>query len=80
MRESRDHLEISALAVSCFGNDGKLDAAELGKLVAIAERDGRIDVNEMRVLKSVIDRIRPDEIDEAMKARLAALSARMTGG
>jgi uncharacterized tellurite resistance protein B-like protein len=77
MNESRDYLELTFRSVSCFGNDGRLDAAELDHLIAIAERDGRIDANEMRVLKNIIDRIRPDEIDAAMKARLEALSAKL---
>jgi len=83
MNESRDHLELTFRSVSCFGNDGRLDAAELGKLIGIAERDGRIDANEMRVLKRIIEQIRPDEIDAAMKTRLEALSAelrRASGG
>lgn len=77
MKESRDYLELSFRSVSCFGNDGRLDAAELDELIGIAERDGKIDANETRVLKSIIDRIRPDEIDAAMKARLEALSAKL---
>lgn len=77
MNESRDYLELTFRSVSCFGNDGRLDAAELDELIGIAERDGRIDANEMRVLKNIIDRIRPDEIDAAMKARLEALSAKL---
>jgi hypothetical protein len=77
MKESRDYLELSFRSVSCFGNDGRLDASELDHLISIAERDGKIDANEMRVLKSIIERIRPDEIDAAMKARLDALSAKL---
>lgn len=80
MTASRDHLEISFRAVSCFGNDGRLDAAELDQLIGIAERDGKIDENEMRVLKRIIERIRPEEIDAAMQARLDALSARLREG
>ena len=77
MNESRDYLELSFRAVECFGNDGRLDAAELDRLIAIAERDGRFDVNEVRVLKNIIGRIRPDEIDAAMKARLDALAKQL---
>lgn len=77
MNESRDYLELTFRSVSCFGNDGRLHAAELDELIGIAERDGRIDANEMRVLKNIIDRIRPDEIDAAMKSRLEALSAKL---
>jgi len=80
MSESRDYLELSFRAVECFGNDGRLDAAELAKLVAIAERDGKFDANEIRVLKNIIDRIRPDELDDAMQAKLQKLAAKLTPG
>lgn len=77
MNESRDYLELSFRAVECFGNDGRLDAAELDRLIAIAERDGRFDVNEVRVLKNIISRIRPDEVDAAMRTRLDALAKKL---
>ena len=77
MKEPRDYLELSFRAVECFGNDGRLDANELDRLVAIAERDGRFDANEVRVLKGIIDRIRPDEIDAPMRQRLAALAEKL---
>ncbi len=77
MKESRDYLELSFRAVECFGNDGRLDATELDRLIAIAERDGRFDVNEVRVLKNIIGRIRPDEVDAAMRERLDALARQL---
>ena len=57
-----------------FTNDGKLDAQELGKILAIAERDGVIDQNEIRVLRNIIARIKPHEVDDAMRAQLQAVS------
>lgn len=50
MTEARDYLELSFRSIQCFTNDGKLDANELGKLIDLAERDGVIDQNEIRVL------------------------------
>lgn len=76
MSESRDYLEMSFHSIECFSNDGKLDADELGKIIAIAERDGVVDQNEIRVLKNIISRIKPDEVDAAMQARLAELADR----
>ena len=70
MSEARDYLEMSFRSIECFSNDGKLDAAELGKILAIAEKDGEIDHNEIRVLRKIILQIKPEEVDEAMKARL----------
>lgn len=76
MSESRDYLEMSFHSIECFSNDGKLDADELGKIIAIAERDGVVDQNEVRVLKNIISRIKPEEVDAAMQARLTELADR----
>lgn len=70
MAESRDYLEMSFRSIQCFSNDGKLDAFELDKIVEIAEKDGVIDQNEIRVLRGIISRIKPHEVDEAMKMKL----------
>ncbi len=77
MNESRDYLHLSFKSIECFANDGKLDADELGKLIAIAERDGVIDQNEIRVLRNIIARIRPEEVDAAMQQRLNELSRKI---
>jgi hypothetical protein len=74
MNESRDYLELSFRSIECFSNDGKLNAEELGKLIEIAEKDGEIDRNEIRVLTNIISKIRPDEIDEEMQMKLVELS------
>lgn len=77
MKESRDYLEMSFRSIECFSNDGKLDAKELGSILAIAERDGEIDQNEIRVLKNIISKVKPHEIDEEMQAMLARVSERV---
>lgn len=68
------HIEMSLLSIECFMDDGKLDANELGKMVALAESDGEITQEEIHVLRSVIKRIRPEEVDSEMKARLDSLN------
>lgn len=77
MKESRDYLELSFRSIECFANDGKLDADELGKLLDIAEKDGEIDQNEVRVLQKIISQIEPHEVDEAMKAKLAEVAKKI---
>lgn len=79
MTESRDYLEMSFRSIECFANDGKLDAKELGKIIAIAEKDGEIDQNEVRVLRSIVAKIKPTEVDDTMKAKLAALAKKIEG-
>ena len=77
MAEARDYLEMSFRSIECFADDGKIDAGELGKILEIAERDGEIDQNEIRVLRNIISRIRPHEVDDAMKAKLAEISKKV---
>jgi aspartate-semialdehyde dehydrogenase len=77
MSEPRDYLEMSFRSIQCFSNDGKLDAQELGKILDIAEQDGEIDQNEVRVLKNIISRIKPDEIDQAMEKKLKEISEKI---
>ncbi|MCJ8313217.1 MAG: hypothetical protein HRU38_24790 [Saccharospirillaceae bacterium] len=74
MKESRDYLEMTFRSIECFSNDGKLDAKELGEILAIAEKDGKIDNNEIRVLRNIISKIKPSEIDSDMKDMLKKVS------
>jgi uncharacterized membrane protein YebE (DUF533 family) len=77
MAESRDYLEMAFHSIRCFTDDGKLDLAELNRIVAIAEADGVVDDNEKRVLKGIIGRVRPQEVDGAMQARITELGKQL---
>jgi hypothetical protein len=77
MSEPRDYLEMSFCSIQCFSNDGRLDVHELGTLLNIAERDGVIDDNETRVLKKIIAHVRPEEIDPAMREKLAEIAQKI---
>ncbi len=77
MSQSRDHLEMTFRSIQCFADDGRLDAAELGSLLAIAERDGVIDDDEIRVLTRIIARIKPEELDPAMREKLAEIARKI---
>lgn len=77
MSQSTDYLEMSFRSIECFSNDGKLDATELGKILEIAERDGEIDNNEIRVLRNIIAKIKPEEVDSAMKLKLEEISQKI---
>jgi hypothetical protein len=68
--ESRDYLEMSFKSIHCFTDDGKLVASELKSIMEIALRDGVVDDNEKRVLRNIVGRIKPEELDEAMLAML----------
>ena len=75
-KESRDYLEMAFHSIRCFSDDGRLDAVELGKILAIAERDGVVDENELRVLGNIVARVQPHEIDAAMQAQLVAIAGK----
>ena len=77
MLEPRDYLEMTFRSIQCFANDGRLDVHELGALLDIAERDGAIDDNEIRVLKKIIAQIKPEEIDQAMRDKLADVAKKI---
>ena len=77
MLEPRDYLEMTVRSIQCFANDGRLDVHELGALLDIAERDGAIDDNEIRVLKKIIAQIKPEEIDQAMRDKLAEVAKKI---
>jgi len=77
MLEPRDYLEMTFRSIQCFANDGRLDVHELGALLDIAERDGAIDDNEIRVLKKIIAQIKPEEIDQAMRDKLAEVAQKI---
>jgi tellurite resistance protein len=73
MAESRDYLEMAFQSIRCFTDDGKLDLGELNRIVAIAEADGVVDDNEKRVLAGIVGRVRAEEVDAAMAARIREL-------
>ena len=77
MLEPRDYLEMTFRSIQCFANDGRLAVHELGALLDIAERDGAIDDNEIRVLKKIIAQIKPEEIDQAMRDKLAEVAKKI---
>ena len=73
MKDQHSHLEIAITSISCFQDDGRLDVAELDKLVSIAERDGEITPDEARVLDGIINRLESADLDAVMLARVDVL-------
>lgn len=70
MKESRDYLEMTFQSINCFADDGVIDHKELQSIFAIAMRDGVVDDNEKRVLKNIIGKIKPAELNDSMLAQL----------
>ncbi|MDX1342550.1 MAG: hypothetical protein R3309_04530 [Reinekea sp.] len=74
MTESRDYLEMTFRSIECFADDGKLDADELMTIANIALRDGVVDDNEKRVLKNIIARLNPEELDDELQEKIRGLT------
>ena len=78
MSEPKGYIEMSIRASEFFSNDGKLDAHEMSELIAIAECDGVIDQDEIRVFRNIISRLNTREIDDDMKATLTEILTKVT--
>ncbi len=75
IQENRDYLELAFRSIECFSNDGKLDVGELQKLVDVVLRDGLVDDNEKRVLRSILRRLTTAELTPEMLARIESVRA-----
>lgn len=62
MSLSTSHLEIAVQSISCFTDDGTLDAGEVRHLVGLALRDQVIDDEEKRVLKNIFSKVTQSEV------------------
>lgn len=69
-KEPRDYLEVAFRTIECFADDGKLDVHELGRLVAIAERDGVVDDNEKRVLSNIFRRLNGQDLTAELQEKV----------
>ena len=78
MSESKDYIEMAFRSIQCFDNEGKLNNKELNNTISIAERDGVIDQNEIRVLQKIISKIKTDEIDDTSLRRLKLLAKKIS--
>jgi hypothetical protein len=78
MTEAKPHIQMALKSVEAFANGGKLDSEELQEILQIAERDGVIDQDEIRVFRNIISRIDPAEVDDEMRKKLTAILAKVT--
>lgn len=69
----RDHLEMAYRSIEAFSNDGRLQLDELKQILDIALRDGVVDENEKRVLRSIVAKLKDDELTPEVRAAVARL-------
>ncbi len=70
MSKPRSHLDIAVASIHVFSDDGKLDLAELEKLLGLALRDEVIDEDEKRVLGNILTRAERDGVAADVRARI----------
>jgi hypothetical protein len=70
MSKLRSHHEIAVASIHVFSDDGRLDLAELEKLLALALRDEVVDEDEKRVLGNILTRAERDGVDADVQIRI----------
>lgn len=70
MSKLPSHHEIAVASITVFSDDGRLDLAELEKLLALALRDAMVDEDEKRVLGNILTRAERDGVDPDVQARI----------
>ncbi len=70
MSKLPSHHEIAIASIPVFSDDGRLDLAELEKLLALALRDAVVDEDEKRVLGNILTRAERDGVDQDVQARI----------
>lgn len=64
------HLKLALATIPVFTDDGRLDLAELDRLLAVALEDQVVDPEEKRVLANVLARAERDGVDAEVQARI----------
>lgn len=67
------HLQLALASVPVFTEDGRLDLAEVERLLALALADHRLDDDEKRVLGNIFARATGDGVDAEVQARIDAI-------
>lgn len=70
MSKLPSHHEIAVASIHVFSDDGRLDLAELEKLLALALRDEVVDEDEKRVLGNILTRAERDGVEPDVQARI----------
>ena len=65
------HLKLALASIPVFTDDGRMDLAELDRLLAVALEDQVVDPEEKRVLANVLARAEKDGVDAEVQARIA---------
>ena len=67
------HLQLALASVPVFTDDGRLDLAEVERLLALALADHRLGDDEKRVVRNIFARATADGVDADVQARIDAI-------
>lgn len=70
------HLKLALASIPVFTDDGRMDLAELERLLALAEQDGQLDDEEKRVLANILRRAEGDGPGADVLQRIAEIRAK----
>ncbi|MFZ2958801.1 MAG: hypothetical protein WA705_18075 [Candidatus Ozemobacteraceae bacterium] len=70
------HIDLALYSIKVFGNDGTIDSAELGKLLAIALQDGIIDDDERETLANIFNKVPEWELTPEVARRILEIRAK----
>lgn len=70
MTQSRNYLDLALASIQVFTDDGRMDAGELDKLLALALCDGVVDDDERRVLANIFRRAEEAGVSAEVAARI----------
>lgn len=64
------HLQLALASIPVFTDDGRLDQAELERLLEVAHSDGVVDEEERRVLENILRRAEAGGVDASTRERI----------
>ena len=76
MTEQSEFTKKGYLFFNMFVRDGVLDTAEFDFLMALALKDQKLDNDEQRLLKTMLDKVTPDHINQTVRQKIRAVRKR----
>jgi hypothetical protein len=77
LTNAKSHIKIALESIQAFANDGKLDLAELQKMLDIASADGVLDADEKATLRTIVAQAEKSEVTPDVASVLAVLKTKL---
>ena len=73
-----NYAELAYASIKVFADDGTLDMGELNFLIGIALKDGKIDQQEIQVLKRIFSKIIRSDVSPRVWQRIQAVKQKLS--